>query len=64
MNNLRAALKEQRPELLVYGCQAHLLNLLAKDLAKEQQPTLDRVQEGLKFFCNNHAAHAELVFSY
>ena len=60
MKGLREELRKINPVLAVYGCQAHLLNLLSHDLTRDQQPTLAKVLEIFKFLRNNHQAHALL----
>ena len=60
MKGLREELKKTNPALVLYGCQAHLLNLLSQDLARDQQPTLVKVLDIFKFLRNNHQTHAML----
>ncbi|KAJ8874488.1 hypothetical protein PR048_025348 [Dryococelus australis] len=42
--------------VIICGCSAHLLNLLAKDL---QVPNVKEHVEIVKYFCKNHFAHAK-----
>ena len=47
-----------RCKLQNIGCCAHWLNLLMKDIAKDQTAVLERVVEVLRWFRNNHQAAA------
>ena len=49
---MRRELKEANPDLVVYGCSPHLLNLLGDDLT--QTEITKQVVEVNKYFCNHH----------
>ena len=52
MEKMRAALQEDDPDLTVYGCSAHWLNLLGLDLTS--QSVMKHVVEVQKYFRNHH----------
>ncbi|XP_073538136.1 uncharacterized protein [Phyllobates terribilis] len=61
VSKMRRNLKEQGGNtklLITYGCSAHLLHLLAKDLSVPEIKA--NVVEIAKYFCNNHFAAAAL----
>ncbi|XP_053169546.1 double zinc ribbon and ankyrin repeat-containing protein 1 isoform X2 [Hemicordylus capensis] len=60
VSKMRRNLEEQEgnTKLITYGCSAHLLHLLAKDLSVLEIKT--NVVEIAKYFCNNHFAAAAL----
>ena len=58
-SNMKAArdiVETKRPEILCYGCQAHQLNLLSKDLYKDapKEKIIDEVIGVLKWFRVSH----------
>lgn len=58
MEVMRRELKENNPDLVVYGCSSHLLNLLGEDLTPKQ--VTSQVVEVNKYFRNHHRASALL----
>ena len=58
MEGIRRALALKFPKMQNIGCCAHWLNLLMKDIAKDQTAVLERVIEVLRWFRNNHQAAA------
>ena len=60
MKSMREKVHTQKPELLTYHCQPHLLNLLAKDVQKLQRSTVSKIIAVLKYFRNKHAAIVKL----
>lgn len=58
MAKMRAALKADDPELTVYGCSAHLLNLLGEDLTPKDVMT--HVKDVNKYFRNHQKPSAWL----
>lgn len=52
MAKMRQALKDDDPDLNVYGCSAHLLNLLGEDLTPSA--IMKHVKEVNKYFRNHH----------
>ncbi|XP_063222783.1 uncharacterized protein LOC134531131 [Bacillus rossius redtenbacheri] len=57
VRKMRSDLEKEDLNFITYGCSAHLLNLLAKDL---QVPNVkEHVVEIVKYFRNNHFAHAK-----
>ena len=58
MEGMRRALALKFPKMQNIGCCAHWLNLLMKDIAKDQTAVLERVIEVLRWFRNNHQAAA------
>ena len=64
-SNMKAArdiVETKRPEILCYGCQAHQLNLLSKDLYKgaPKEKIIDKVIGVLKWFRVTHKLLAKL----
>lgn len=59
MKRMRDLVQEKRPDLLYIPCMAHWLNLAAKDIA-EDSTIIEKVTLVLKWFRNNHKAHAAL----
>jgi hypothetical protein len=53
-------LEESEGKVVAYGCQAHLLNLLAKDLHKMQKSNTEHIICVLKYFRNVHSAQSRL----
>ena len=61
MSGMRHILNETLgADIITYQCQAHLLNLLAKDMKHENNETITKVISVLKFLRNRHAASAKL----
>ena len=62
MNAMRTEVKRECPKLSVYGCQAHIVNLLVKDIINlpEFKSCSSKVVSVLKYLRNTHAASAEL----
>jgi hypothetical protein len=58
MEVMRRELKEANPDLVVYGCSSHLLNLLGDDLTPTE--ITKQVVEVKKYFRNHHRASALL----
>ena len=58
MEKMRKALKEEEPDILGYGCLAHWLNLLGKDLTPDQ--VMKHVVAVNKYFRNHHIPGALL----
>lgn len=56
MNKMREELGEIRPEIIQYGCSAHQLNLLAKDL--EITGIQQHIVQIVKYFRNHHLPSA------
>ena len=56
----RQLLQDCESIVVAYGCQAHLVNLLAKDIHKEQKTNTEYIICVLKYFCNVHAAASKL----
>ncbi|KAK2152368.1 hypothetical protein LSH36_330g03026 [Paralvinella palmiformis] len=52
MERMRAALQQDDPDLTVYGCSAHWLNLLGQDLTT--QSVMKHIVEVQKYFRNHH----------
>ncbi len=46
-------------QVITVGCQTHWTNLLCKDIIKDVS-VVDRVLEVIRWFGDNHAAHAGL----
>lgn len=57
MRNLVAVAK---PEIVCYGCQAHWVNLLMKDVSEIHGTIMERVVEVFRWLRNTHAALAAL----
>lgn len=55
MNAMRNLVKETYPNLLVYGCSAHILNLCVKEIIPSS--VIKHVIEVQKYFRNKHNAH-------
>ena len=60
MSSMREIISVSMPEIITYHCQAHLFNLLAKDIRQEQSTTVNKVISVLKYFRNKHNAAAKL----
>ena len=58
MSKMRQSLKENDPSLAVYGCSAHLLNLLGDDVTPQQ--VMQHVKDINKHFRNHHKPSAWL----
>lgn len=58
MEKMRDLIKEHHPNVLMFGCSAHFLNLVAKEIS----PTsiLNQVVEVQKYFRNHHKPHGWL----
>ena len=59
MELLKRLLKEQRPDLIYSGCQAHWASLCMKDVVADKG-MLATIIDILNYFHNNKAPHAEL----
>ena len=59
MVKMKDLLLQLHPGLIMVPCQAHWLNLLAKDLLKDK-PQLQQIVTILQWFDRNHMAHASL----
>jgi hypothetical protein len=59
MEKMRSALKEDDPDLLVYGCSSHMLNLLGGDITPAS--ISKHVAEIQKYFRNHHKPCAWLT---
>ncbi|KAG8175836.1 hypothetical protein JTE90_013386 [Oedothorax gibbosus] len=57
-NELERTEKEHYINILTYGCSAHILNLLAKDIKISNVKA--QVVDVIKYFYNNHFASAKL----
>ena len=55
MGRMKELLKEYNPKLLAYGCSAHHLNLLEKDVTPKS--VLKHIVEVHKYFRNHHLPH-------
>ena len=60
MQKMRETIHSLMPEVISFGCQAHVLNLLSNDLHKEKESIFAKIIDILKWFRNSHAAHAAL----
>ena len=58
MAKMRQGLKEDNPNITVYGCSAHMLNLLGDDVTPA--PVIKHVKEVNKYFRNHHKPSAWL----
>jgi len=58
MSKMWQILKEKQPKLIAYGCSAHLLNLVGKDVTP--QTILHKIIKIQKYFRNVHQAHGWL----
>lgn len=58
MRLLREKLEQIEPDILVYGCNAHLLNLIGRDLSKVE--LTDRIKTVQKFYRNHHMESASM----
>ncbi|KAL7639608.1 UNVERIFIED_CONTAM: hypothetical protein RMT77_010109 [Armadillidium vulgare] len=56
VKKMRSKLMEHRKAIITYGCSAHLMNLLAKDL--EISNIKEHIVNIIKYFRNNHCASA------
>ena len=52
MNKMRDALKQDHPDIIVYGCSAHLLNLLGEDITPSN--VIKHAKDVNKYFRNHH----------
>jgi len=59
MQSLQELCRKQRPELFVYGCNAHLLNLIGKHFTPDD--VKDKVITVQKFMRNHHFLSASLM---
>ncbi|KAK2160668.1 hypothetical protein LSH36_128g04023 [Paralvinella palmiformis] len=59
MQRMRVALQQDDPDLIVYGCSAHWLNLLDQDLTA--QSVMKHIVEMQKYFRNHHKPCAWLT---
>lgn len=64
MNTMAAAwtmIEERHPHIAAYGCAAHILNLLVKDILKNPAHirTMDTGRQIVQFINNHHIAHAK-----
>lgn len=55
MNKMKEILKEKYPNLLTYGCSAHYLNLIEKEVTPKT--ILKHIVEIQKYFRNHHQPH-------
>ena len=60
MVRCRELLAEKRPQTISVGCQAHWMNLLAKDIVQLAEAVMDKITNILTFFSRNGSAHAAL----
>ena len=58
MKKMKRLLTEKNPKILAWGCQAHMLNLLEKDICDESM--LEKINDVSKYFSNVHRAHGLL----
>nr|XP_047134881.1 uncharacterized protein LOC124812377 isoform X2 [Hydra vulgaris] len=58
MKKMRDSIKETYPNLLTYGCSAHYLNLLEKEVTHPD--VIKHVVEVQKYFRNTHQPHGWL----
>jgi len=58
MSKMWKILRERQPKLIAYGCSAHLLNLVEKDVTP--QTILKQIIKVQKYFRNVHQAHGWL----
>ena len=58
MKKMKRLLKEKNKQLLAWGCQAHMLNLLEGDICDKAM--LGKINDVSKFFSNVHRAHGLL----
>jgi len=55
MVRMKELLKEEFPKILTYGCSAHHMNLLEKDVCNAT--IMKQIVEVQKYFRNIHQAH-------
>ena len=60
MKKMKELIKQEYPDMLTYGCNAHYMNLLQKDICNSFSTILKQVVEVQKYFRNVHMAHGLL----
>ena len=63
VRKMREELEIKRPNIITYGCSAHVLNLLSLDFQKQALNVKEHVIQICKFFKNNHFAAAQMKSS-
>lgn len=58
MNLLRSELHRKNPDLFVFGCNTHLLNLIGRDMSKVE--LTDKIKSVQRFFRNHHFESSSL----
>ena len=66
MVRCRELLAEKRPQTISVGCQAHWMNLLAKDIVQLAKAVMDKITNILTFFSRNgtHATKTPCMQSF
>ena len=60
MKKMKELIKQEYPDMLKYGCNAHYMNLLQKDICNSFSTILKQAVEVQKNFRNVHMAHGLL----
>ena len=60
MRKMKELIKQEYPDMLTYGYNAHYMNLLQKDICNSFSTILKQVVEVQKYFRNVHMAHGLL----
>lgn len=58
MKSMREILEEKYPDILTFGCSAHLMNLVEKDVTPIT--VMKHIIEVHKYFRNVHQAHVSI----
>lgn len=62
MVSMRRKIKDAYPDIMVYGCNAHYLNLLEIELTPHT--VLSKIEKVQKYFRNHHQPHVNKVILF